>query len=357
MGALARLIAAGRSLAAGPGGIMALDTPLPVLHTMTGGTTGAPRTVQRSHASWIASFAHNAAMLGLGAGSPVAVLGDLRHSLALYAAVEALHLGARLHDLAGLLPRAQHRHLARHGVRALYATPAQLHLLSAVEAPLPDLKLILCGGGTVQETLRARLAQVAPNAELRVFYGASETSFITMADAASPVGSVGRAYGEAAIALRDMEGDIGMVWVRSPYLSDGYVEGDGHLQRDGGWMSVGEMGRLDNDGNLFLAGRRDRMVRIAERWVFPETIEAFIAEQPGTPRACVVTRHDGARGQHLVGVLEGADNPALAAQLDAAVRSAFGTEAAPRDWMFVATLPLTAAGKPDLKRITAMVSA
>ena len=67
--------------------------------TLTGGSSGMPRRIRRSAESWIASFAVNAALfeigpgIGIGSAVRVAVLGRLVHSLALYAAVEAVHLG------------------------------------------------------------------------------------------------------------------------------------------------------------------------------------------------------------------------------------------------------------------------
>ena len=104
--------------------------PQPVFETLTGGSSGAPRRIRRSQASWCASFAVNARLFGIGPGLRVAVLGRLVHSLALYGAVEALCLGAELHLLEDLRPDRQRRALALRRVGLIYATPAQLRLLS-----------------------------------------------------------------------------------------------------------------------------------------------------------------------------------------------------------------------------------
>ncbi|WP_348541458.1 hypothetical protein [Sulfitobacter albidus] len=106
--------------------------------TLTGGTSAAPKVILRRDASWTASFAVHAEIFDLGPADTVAILGTLDHSLALYAAVEALNLGAALLPLSG---RA-HADLARASV--LYATPTQLRLLGDAP-PCPRLRLLLCG--------------------------------------------------------------------------------------------------------------------------------------------------------------------------------------------------------------------
>ena len=75
----------------------------PVFETLTSGSTGPPRRIRRTQASWTASFAVNAGF-GIGPGARVAVPGRLVHSLSLYGAVEGLHLGAEVHLLDGLRP-------------------------------------------------------------------------------------------------------------------------------------------------------------------------------------------------------------------------------------------------------------
>ncbi|HEX9858514.1 MAG TPA: hypothetical protein VGA75_09170, partial [Paracoccaceae bacterium] len=86
----------------------AADAPtagaVPMFETLTSGTSGRPRRIRRTQASWIASFAVNAGLFGIGPCVAGAVLGRLVHSLALYGALEALHLGAVLHLLDGLRP-------------------------------------------------------------------------------------------------------------------------------------------------------------------------------------------------------------------------------------------------------------
>ena len=313
----------------------------PAFATLTSGSTGQPRRIRRTQRSWIASFAVNR-RFGIGPGARVAVLGRLVHSLALYGAVEGLHLGAEVHLLAGLRPDRQAAALAARGVDTLYATPAQLRGLTGA---LPDLRLILVGGSKLDARLRADLAVLAPGAELREFYGAAEASFITLADGQTPEGSVGRAYPGVELALRE-----GEVWVKSPYLFDGYGADTGTAQWDAGWLSVGEMGWLQ-DGFLYLSGRKGRMVTVADQNVFPEEIEALMQTLPGITRAAVLPLADAARGHVLQAVAMG--DPAQEAAILGALRAALGPLKAPRRIVWRSDWPTLASGKTDLRAVEA----
>ena len=325
--------------------------------TLTGGTTGAPKVIRRSCASWIASFEVNARLFDCEVIDQVAVLGDLSHSLAQYGTVEALHLGLDAHVLADQSPRRQSVCVAEAGATILYATPTQLRLLArGAAAPLPSLRLVLCGGGALDAATRAVVKGLCPEAAVPVFYGAAETSFITLADAHTPEGSVGRPYPGVNLRLLDRAGrptsDVGEIWVRSPYLFDGYALGSSTDTRwQDGFVTVGEIGELDADGHLWIKGRRQRMVQIADQMVFPEAVETVIAAHTRLPCA-VLPREDALRGQHLVAVVETAAKELSAEEIIANCRAALGTLAAPRRVFFNSDLPLLPSGKIDLNALS-----
>lgn len=318
---------------------------VPVFETLTSGSTGRPRRIRRSQASWLASFAVNA-RLGIGPGARVAVLGRLAHSLALYGAVEGLHLGAEVHLLAALRPDRQRQALIQRRISHLYATPAQLRLLAEGQGDCPDLRVVLVGGSKLDPALRASLRAMAPAAELREFYGAAETSFVTIADDRTPDGSVGRAYPGVELALDA----AGAVWVKSPYLFMAYAGDPGSARWRDGWLSVGEIGHLD-DGFLYLRGRVGRMVTVADQNVFPEEIEAFLEAQPGIRRAAVVPQPDDLRGVVLVAILQG--DRARGADILARLRAEWGALRAPRSLIWLADWPTLPSGKTDLHALEA----
>ena len=332
----------------------------PVFETLTSGSTGVPRRIRRTQRSWCESFAVNARLFGIGPGRRLAVLGGMEHSLALYGALEGACLGAEVHLLAGLRPDAQHRALAERRVQVIYATPAQLRLLVETErGHLPDLQLILVGGSKLDQALRSGLEAFSPALEVREFYGAAETSFVTLTDTTSAAEGVGRVYPGVRLEIRGVDGKalgpggLGEVWVRSPYLCDRYGDPRGmpKLKRRG-WMSVGEMGWMEL-GELHLAGRAGRMVTVADQNVFPEEIEAFLGGLHGVRRAIVLPRADRLRGHVIVAVLQG--DPSQEVAILRAARARLGPLKMPRAVIWREAWPETASGKVDLTRLAAEV--
>lgn len=333
------------SLAAGPG----------QFETLTAGSSGQPRRVIRSMASWTASFAENAKFFAIGPTARTATLGRLVHSLSLYAGVEALHLGGEAHLLDALRPDGQRAALTARAITHLYATPAQLRLLVDAKGPtLPALCHIITGGSKLDDGLRQALTGLAPKARISEFYGAAETSFITISDAQTPPTSVGRPYPGVEIAIRDgkhpaPDGTVGEIWTRSAYAFTAYGPGDpGGAVWQGDWLSVGEMGRLEN-GYLYLSGRAGRMVTVADQNVFPEQIEAWLLSQPGITRAAVLPRPDPKRGTALLAILMG--DPMREDAILRAARAHLGPLKAPKQLIWRQDWPSLPSGKTDLQRL------
>jgi len=237
-----------------------------------------------------------------------------------------------------------------------------LRVLSAAsKGTLPSVRLILCGGGDLDSATRDQAQALCPNAEITVFYGSAETSFVTLSVAETPVGSVGKAYPGVEITVRDGDGalteGIGEIWVKSPYLFDRYAGGESTTTRwKDGALSVGELGRLDRDGNLWITGRKDRAVNIADTLISPEAIEREIAST--LQHACTVLPvPDAMRGQRLVIVLEGEHQADLASAAQTAAAKAVGRTAAPRHVLFHPSLPRLSSGKTDLVTLTQWVEA
>lgn len=323
----------------------------PVFETLTSGSTGQPRRILRTQASWIASFAVNAGF-GIGPAARVAVLGRLVHSLALYGAVEGLHLGAEVHLLDALRPDRQRKALTALRISHLYATPAQLRLLAEGQGACPDLRLVLVGGSKLDPRLRAAVAAMAPQAQLREFYGAAETSFITLADDGTPEASVGRPYPGVEIRIEAAE-----VWVRSPYVflehAPDHAPAPGATRWCDGWLTVGEIGRLEG-GFLYLDGRAGRMVTVADQNVFPEAIETLLETLPGVTRAAVLPVADARRGVVLVAMVLG--DPGAEAGIMARLRAELGPLRAPRALIWQADWPVLPSGKTDLRALAARLA-
>lgn len=332
----------------------------------TSGSTGVPRRIRRTHSSWIRSFRENARTLEFGASDEFAILGRLAHSLSLYGALEALFLGARLRDLSGLGPGAQLAGLSDSRATVLYATPTQLRVLldpftRGRARPVSSMRKVMVGGSKLDPGLRDGCAGLFPGAELHEFYGSAETSFIALGGGGTPPASVGKAYPgveirikrDAAAATRTAPGEI---QVRSPYVFVDYAEPhSGSAKRDGDWIATGETGWLNDEGNLFLAGRTDRMVQIADVNVHPERTELFLLAQEGVAEAAAIPVADPKRGHCLMAFVRLRGDRRSRERLELACRGELGASEAPRRIIPLSNWPLLPSGKTDYEALRAIL--
>ncbi len=163
----------------------------------------------------------------------------------------------------------------------------------------------------------------------------------------------------------------GLIWVRSPMLFSGYVNGhDGTAAlRVGDWLSVRDVGWLDAEGMLHLTGRENRMIVTQARNLFPEEVEARLQAHPDIRQAAVLGLPDPQRGQVVHAIVQGeatlraphaspvlhASSPVLQPPALAAwCRETLEPWKVPRHWwIWPGTWPMTASGKTDHAQLQA----
>ena len=327
---------------------------------LTAGSEGRPKRIRRSQSSWIASFEINKTFWLIGPQDMVAILGQLSHTLSSFAAFEALHSGADVLLLSGLSPRLQLEQIGQHEATVLYATPTQIRLLISIsariaDAPYPAVKLLLTGGAKLDAAVRGQAQCLFPNAEIIEFYGSTETSFISVSDHSCPSESVGRPYPGVEISIRNSAGisvpvgESGHLWVRSPYLAMDLVpEHDLTGPEQSSYWQTGEIGRFDSAGYLYLLGRRDRMIRVAERSLHPEAVETFLFTQQGVLEAAIIAVPDQLRGASAHAVVLKDCTAKSDEELLKACRERFGTGSSPRTLRSISVWPRLPSGKTDL---------
>jgi fatty-acyl-CoA synthase len=133
--------------------------------------------------------------------------------------------------------------------------------------------------------------------------------------------------------------------VRSPGLFGGYT-GGGSKQMIDGFMSIGDLGSLDEHGLLYVAGRDDEMIVSGAENVFPIEIEQLLAAHPEIAEVAVVGVPDAEFGQRLRAVVVRAPGSQIAeSDVQSYVREHLARYKVPRDVIFVDALPRTATGK------------
>lgn len=220
-----------------------------MFYSWSGGSTGEPKLICRSCKSWALSFQENAILFTRKHKKPNANFGHLSHSLTLYAVLVALTTGAEYHPLEGLGTKQQWKMIAHREIQILYAKPTQLRILTksaTLHSRLRAVRGVMIGGGWLDRETKQRVQELCLNAETKEFYGAAETSFITISDPSTPPGLVGQPYTSVPTKVLDTAenkvkaGTSGEIWIKSPSLFSRYTGGvKQHTRWRNGWLSIG----------------------------------------------------------------------------------------------------------------------
>lgn len=365
----------------------AADMPAPGPETpfyvgFTSGSSGFPKGFRRHHGSWTESFRVSAQDLGADACGRVFAPGRLSHSLFLFAALWGLWSGAGVEIQEQFSASRALASLQAGAFPLLVAVPSQLQLMlewaqRRHTPPIHGVALLLISGARWMRERTPALQALFPKARIVEFYGASEASYIAWMDAdpQAPPQAVGRPFSNVALHIGpdplapgagSSAGDAGLtrpglarpgltrpglIWIRSPMLFMDYVgavDGSAALRR-GPWLSVRDIGHIDDQGLLHLLGRESRMLVTQGKNLFPEEVEARLVAHPQLAQASLQGVADSLRGHVVHAVLQAVDEDlpdALA--LGQWCREALESYKAPRHWwQWQGPWPQTASGKTD----------
>lgn len=226
---------------------------------------------------------------------------------------------------------------------------------------MPDLssfRLVAHAGAPCPPAVKQRLIELFPDGSTWEFYGSTEGQFTACRSEewlARP-GTVGRARPGRTITT-DADGTL---WCAvPPHARFGYVGAPDQTAAawrdtpDGPAFTVGDVGRVDADGYVFLEGRRTDLIITGGVNVYPLEVEQVVREAPGVEDVAVFGLDDADWGQRVCAAVVGT---ASITELDAWARASLAPAKRPKTWAHVARLPLTATGKVRRDRLADLVT-
>jgi 2-furoate---CoA ligase len=257
--------------------------------------------------------------------------------------------------------------IARERVTTMFLVPTLYHDLlhhpRCDDYDLSSLARIGYAGMTMTDALSAAcLERLRPQLFVN-YYGCSELYTLAFCDHVDrKPGCAGRAGMNAAIRVVRADPDGGaapeddvragetgeiIASLRSPEAFAGYwkrPDATSRALRDG-WYFTGDLGRLDDDGELYVVGRVDDMVITGGENVYPEEVENALARSPLVGRVAVIGLPDARWGHRLVAFVEPAADPDREA-LDRHCReSGLPGYKCPKEYVFVERIPQSPVGK------------
>jgi acyl-CoA synthetase (AMP-forming)/AMP-acid ligase II len=329
----------------------------------TSGSTCTPKGYRRNHRSWVESFRACLQAFGPEAAACVLAPGRDSQSLFLFGMLLGLWSGGGVVVQEQFSPSLALDTLRSGRTPCMVAVPSQLLMMMEAashqgQAPIEAVRLILVSGSRWMRSRTPELRALFPLARIIEFYGASETSFIAWmeTDESAPATVVGWPFEQVELQIREPQGNdpAGLIYVRSPMVFMDYVGGADDATaalRDGDWICVRDLGYLDAQGRLCLAGRQNRMLVTLGKNLFPEEVESVLERHPAIASASVHGLADPLRGLQVVAIVRWSQDAALpypdALALKAWCRQQLEAYKVPRRFFRSDNWPLTTSGKTD----------
>lgn len=349
---LDRAVDVAQMLAGDDGGADLADYPLARPMHFTSGTTGRSKGVWTgilddadARAMWLDEIEPWA----LSSDDVMLTHGPLAHSAPLRFGIATLLAGGSV-----LLPgwfdaRVMAQALVDFRPTVAFAVPSHLQRLFALPGNVPasPYRLLIHAGAACPAPLKRRIHAWAGMERTVEFYGATEGQFSVCpgVEWEERPGTVGRAR-----SGRRLRTDEGVIWCAPPAWSTFAYWGD-PAKTEAAWrigadgrreFTVGDLGRVDDSGYLFIDGRRDDLVITGGVNVYPDDVESVLLACPGVEQVAVFGVDDEQWGQRvcaaIVGDVAESDLRAWAGERLAGYKR-------PKDYYRLDDLPRTDSGK------------
>jgi long-chain acyl-CoA synthetase len=214
-------------------------------------------------------------------------------------------------------------------------------LLKVIDAPLNQITSLVTAGAKIDEQTVQNLVKAFPQANICEYYGASElghVSYSATKDLLSHPESVGKAFPGVTLTI---EQDT--IWAESPYLAPEYSPKS----------TVGDLGKIDKEGYLYLLGRKSGIINSGGIKIIPEQLENILRHCPGIDEAVVGGITDPMRGQKVCAWIVKKKPTLLAADILDFCRKKMLSSCCPQQIIFVDEIPMNSNGKIDRMRLKA----
>jgi long-chain acyl-CoA synthetase len=332
----------------------------------TSGTTGQPKGVALSHANLVSNARSTATLYELDRERWALAVLPLSHSYGLTLMNSGNILGTRGVLLRWFHPERVLETIQSHRVQSMAGVPTMfVYLLQLPDAERFDTSSMLVWGSGAAPLPVEIIEPFEKKFGGRLLegYGLTEASPVVSGHRFSGVrkiGSVGQPIPGVEVRILDdadhelPTGELGEVCVRGPNVMLGYYGLPEETARTirGGFLHTGDMGRLDEDGFLFIVERKKDLIIRGGFNIYPREVEEVLYAHPAIAEAAVVGMRDPLMGEEVLAWVVPRPGTKLAAEdVIAFCRERLAKFKCPREVRFLDTLPKSPIGKVLRKQL------
>ncbi|MDX1482784.1 MAG: class I adenylate-forming enzyme family protein [Woeseiaceae bacterium] len=347
---------------------MPQDPDLPLLISLSSGTTGRPKGAIVTHGNLYERFVSQWTAIGYDASDCFALVTPLFFGAGRSFGMCMLAAGGSvLLAPPPMKPPQLVAALSDAAVTATFLPPTLLRrllpLAKGASSPLlAHIRYLLVSGEPLYAGEAADCRQrICPN--LVGYYASSEgggVSVLSTPDFETHADTVGTPTFRTEVEIVDADnrplpaGQVGRLRYRGPGVATRFVDSNGkQTQSEDGWFYPGDLAERLPSGHLALRGRDGDVIIRGGVNIYPNEIEAALQQHPDVRECAVVAKNDGERGQRVVAcVVTAAD----ASELQRFCESRLAPYKIPGEFLLFDDLPKAASGKIDKKALAARVA-
>ena len=287
----------------------------------TSGTTGFPKGAMTSHANFLSNSENAVRCVGIDRDADedhaTIINVPLFHVTGCNSQLVLINqLGGRAYILSNPLDAEGFlRTASEERVDMLTSVPAIYHALTRhpafVETDLDAVTFVSYGGAPISASAVERIMRAFPQARVGNGFGLTETSsltsFLPHEEAAKHADSVGFAMPVCDLAIDepDSETGVGELLVRGPNVVRGYWNKPDATAETfvDGWLHTGDLGRIDEDGLLYIVDRKKDMINRGGENVYSIEVESALDGAPGVAESAAVGVPDEMMGEKVGAVI------------------------------------------------------
>ncbi|MBV8536408.1 MAG: AMP-binding protein [Alphaproteobacteria bacterium] len=354
-----------------------LDPTDPCIFQLSGGTTGIPKLIPRTHNDYAYNSKTAAKVCGVNGDSTLLLMLPIAHNLPLACpGIQGFMFnGGKVVLSASTRPEDVFPLIAKHRVTHIKVVPALLIRLinspAVTQHDTSSVRYIQSGGQRLQPEVRLRTKELIPSCFVQENFGMSEGMlyFVRIDDPEDVrLETVGRPISpDDEVRLIDDDGnevpfgDVGEMCARGPYTLRGYYGAPEHNAKvftPDGFYCSGDLMRQHPSGNYMVEGRKKDLINRGGEKISAEEIENLILQHPGVQNVACVAMPDPDMGERMCACV--ILKPGQSLTLDALVEFLKGKEIAkfklPERLESVSDFPLSTFGKVSKKALVEMVS-
>ena len=258
-------------------------------------------------------------------------------------------------DMAGFVKEmSKHRFNYITGVNTLFT--ALLNTPGFADLDFSSLRMTIGGGMAVQEAVSKQWFDVTGQ-HIMQGYGLTETSpSAVVTPLGKPIftGSIGLPISSTQVTICDDDGkplpigSVGEICIRGPQVMEGYWQRPDETEKvmlPGGWLRTGDIGRMDEEGFIYIEDRKKDMILVSAFNVYPNEIEGVVVQMDGILEAAAIGKPHPKSGEVVKLFVVRTDPSVTEADVIAYCRENLTGYKVPKEVEFRDDLPKTNVGK------------